>query len=145
MDSTSGFYTLKGYALMENTTFTAAMEDYLEMICRLSGEAEPVRINDLAGHLNVRPSSASKMAANLQELGLIDFPKYGLITLTEKGFQTGSYLLFRHDLLNRFFCLINHTDDELEQVEKVEHFLTPRTVENIRLFMEAQTCSPGSL
>lgn len=136
MEPFSDFYTLKGYSLMENTQVTAAMEDYLEMICRLSCDNTPVRINDLARHLNVRPSSASKMAANLQELGFIDFPKYGLITPTEKGVDTGSYLLYRHNLLNDFFCLINHSLDELEQVEKVEHFLTPRTVENIRLFME---------
>lgn len=136
MKPSSDFYTLKGYSLLENPQITAAMEDYLEMICRLSANQVPVRINDLAHHLNVRPSSASKMAANLQELELIDFPKYGLITLTQKGIDTGNYLLFRHELLNRFFCLINHSTDELEQVEKVEHFLTPRTVENIRLFME---------
>ncbi len=136
MEPSSDFYTLKGYSLMENTQVTAAMEDYLEMICRLSADKAPVRINDLARHLNVRPSSASKMAANLQELGLIDFPKYGLITLTDKGIDTGEYLLYRHNLLNDFFCQINHSLDELEQVEKVEHFLTPRTVENIRLFME---------
>ena len=35
--------------------------------------------------------------------------------------ELGSYLLFRHDILHRFFCQINHSENELEQVEKVEH------------------------
>ena len=35
-------------------------------------------------------------------------------------------------------CLINGTQDELEEVEKIEHFLSPRTVLNIRKFLEQQ-------
>lgn len=136
MDQTDNFYTLKGYSLQSSNQLTAAMEDYLEMIYRLHLEDSAVRINKLAGCLHVKPSSASKMAANLKELDYIAFEKYGLITLTQKGLGLGAYLLLRHEILNQFFCFINHSLEELEQVEKVEHFIDERTVYNLRKFLE---------
>ena len=34
----SAFYTMKGYELAADAQITTAMEDYLEMICRLEEE-----------------------------------------------------------------------------------------------------------
>ncbi|MCH5353276.1 MAG: metal-dependent transcriptional regulator [Acutalibacter sp.] len=130
-----GFYTMKGYTLIEHGLITSSMEDYLEMICRLSEENEVVRISTLARALHVKPPSASKMAGNLRAQELIEFPKYGCITLTELGKRMGRYLMRRHELINRLLCLINGTTDELEEVEKIEHFLSPRTVESIERFL----------
>lgn len=133
----SGFYTLKGYDLLEHSQLTAAMEDYLEMIDRIQqGGDGVVRVSALAAALHVNPSSASKMAGNLRAQGLIQFQRYGYITLTEAGRQVGAYLLHRHELLNRLLCAINGTAEELEQCEKIEHFLSPRTVRNIEAFLE---------
>lgn len=140
MDETDNFYTLKGYSMQENNQITSSMEDYLEMIYRLQLQERAVRINKLAACLHVKPSSASKMAGNLRDQDLIIFEKYGMITLTEKGLLLGEYLLSRHDILNEFFCLINHTEDELEQVEKVEHFLDRRTVANMQTFLRNFSC-----
>lgn len=130
----SNFYTLKGYQRHQPSPITAAMEDYLEMICRLMATQPLVRVNYLAEKLNVKPSSASKMVNHLKEQGLVTFEKYGYIKLTEKGKQIGDYLLYRHDVLNEFLCLINGTDSELEQVEKIEHFLNETTVRNIEKY-----------
>lgn len=68
------------------------------------------------------------MINNLRSQGFVEFEKYGVITLTEKGRKLGEYFLFRHEILHRFFCFLNHSDNELEQVEKVEHFIDKRTV-----------------
>lgn len=134
---TPQFYTLKGYAREKGDTLTAAMEDYLEMICRLSGEGEgPVRIRALSRQLHVKPSSASKMVSNLRDKGLIEAEKYGVIRLTPDGKALGEYLLYRHALLHRFFCYLNQTDDELEQVEKIEHFVEEKTVRSIQAFLD---------
>ncbi len=130
-----GFYTLKGYTMLEHSQLTASMEDYLEMIYRM-GEQGFVRITALAHALHVKPPSASKMAANLRGQGLIEFPKYGYITLTEWGRHMGAYLVHRHEVIGQLLCAINHTQSELEEVEKIEHFLSPRTVSNIEKFLE---------
>lgn len=139
MNQADNFYTLKGYSLLEQTKITSSMEDYLEMICRLQHDEQPVRIKELAECLHVKPSSASKMASNLKSQGLVDFEKYGTVSLTEDGMQLGEYLLFRHEVLHRFFCYINQNTDELEQVEKVEHFMNPQTVYNIQKWMNKFT------
>lgn len=131
MSVSNGFYTLKGYQLIESDELTPAMQDYLEMICRLSAKSSIVRISTLATELHVRPSSASKMAAHLAETGYILFARYGYIRLAEKGQETGRYLLYRHEVIQRFLCMVYHSTDELRQTEKIEHFLDFRTVRNL--------------
>lgn len=142
MPAQEGFYTLKGYMLLEQGRLTSSMEDYLEMIFRM-GEQGVVRVTALSHALHVKPPSASKMAANLRAQGLIEYPKYGYITLTEDGRQVGRYLVHRHEVVGRLLCRINGTEDELEEVEKIEHFLSPRTVANIEKFLEG--LAPPSL
>ncbi len=139
MAQTDNFYTLKGYSLLEHTQITSSMEDYLEMICRIHRDGKPVRIKELAECLHVKPSSASKMVGNLRKQGLVCFEKYGTVSLTEDGLELGEYLLFRHEVLHRFFCYINQNSDELEQVEKVEHFIEPKTVYNIEKWLDKFT------
>ena len=125
------FYTLKGYERKNEGWISKSMEDYLEMICRHCKISSYVRVNFLAMQLHVRPSSVSKMALQLKNRGLVEFERYGQICPTELGRRMGEYLLHRHEVLHRFFCLINHSDNELEQVEQIEHFINAQTVENL--------------
>jgi len=137
MSDNSKFYTLKGYALLEDNSITSSMEDYLEMIYRIHITGEAVRVGIVAGLLNVKPSSATKMIANLKNQGLISSEKYGYIQLTEAGIKLGKYLIFRHDTIHRLLCYINQSDNELEQVEKIEHFINMETVENIKKLLDS--------
>lgn len=130
------FRTQKGYDLTNEKTVTRAMEDYLEMICRQSDKEGYIRISTLAGLLNVKASSASKMASNLKELGLVEFEKYGIIKPTKKGQSLGNYLLYRHNVLNRFFSFLNQSEDELEQTEQIEHYMNEKTVRNMERLLE---------
>jgi len=47
------------------------------------------------------------------------------------GRAMGHYLLYRHDVPHRFLCMLNHSSNELEQVEQIEHFGDPRTIQNL--------------
>lgn len=136
LEKHEGFYTLKGYARNEPEGLSPAMEDYLEMICRLCREAGVARVSELAQTLHVRPSSASKMVANLREAGYLSFERYGYIVPTARGEEMGRYLLQRHRVLHSFFCLLNGSEEELRQVEKIEHFIDRRTVENLARLTE---------
>lgn len=129
------FYTLSGYRKMESGKLTTAMEDYLEMIFRLSGDGG-VRVGELSEHLHVKPSSASKMISHLAEKGLVDAEKYGRVRLSEKGRVAGAYLIRRHETVHRFLCALNGTSNELEEAEKIEHFLSRRTVENLEILCD---------
>ena len=101
MDTEQLFYTQNGYDRADTGPLTTAMEDYLEMICRLTRFGGYTRISALARELHVQPSSASKMAALLRSGGYLTNERYGCLRLTEKGSQAGAYLLYRHDVLNR--------------------------------------------
>jgi len=131
MDRSDEFYTFKGNQTHMENALTPAMEDYLEMICRLLRQNDVVRVGELADILHVRPSSATKMIQQLKLLGYVDSEKYGYVTLTDKGRETGEYLLYRHAVLCRFLCVLNCSSDELEQTEKIEHFLDRKTIENL--------------
>ena len=51
--------------------------------------------------------------------------------MMEKG-----YLLWRHEVLNRFFCWLNGSENQLRQVERVEHFMEPETLRRLEALME---------
>ncbi|HKM34545.1 MAG TPA: iron dependent repressor, metal binding and dimerization domain protein [Lachnospiraceae bacterium] len=124
---------MKGYALQTNMEITSAMEDYLEMIARINKGGADVRVSDLSRQLHVKAPSVTKMVQQLARTGLVYAEKYGDIILTENGSKLGNYLLYRHDVLQTFLCLLNHSENELEQVEKIEHFLDERTIKNLEL------------
>ncbi|MEG1774275.1 MAG: metal-dependent transcriptional regulator [Oscillospiraceae bacterium] len=125
------FYTLEGYRRKNEPAVSCAMEDYLEMICRAAEADGCAHIGTLASRLNVRPSSASKMVRNLKALGLVRFEKYTVVIPTERGWELGNYLLWRHGVLTRFFCALTGKEEALEQTEKVEHFLSEQSVRAI--------------
>lgn len=122
---------------MRQGEISHAMEDYLEMIYRQAKGGKYTRVNQLASLLNVRPPSASKMAAKLRESGMVQFENYGMIELTEKGEKIGAYLVHRHEVLSRLLCKINRSENELALVEMIEHFFNKETVENIELFLHS--------
>ena len=128
----SDFHTLKGYQLIENSKITSAIEDYLEMICRLFKTQTYIRVSELAKKLNVKQSSVTKMLDNLKELELVDYEKYKYVKPTTKGITLGDYLLYRHSVLNEFLCFVNKSENEIEQVEKIEHFIDRRTIDNMK-------------
>ncbi|MCL2698595.1 MAG: metal-dependent transcriptional regulator [Oscillospiraceae bacterium] len=139
--SKSNFFTIRGYNRMEQGEISHTMEDYLEMIYRHAKDGKYIRVNQLASLLNVRPPSASKMAAKLRDSSMIKFEPYGIIELTVKGEEIGACLLHRHEVLNSLFCLINDSDNELELVEKIEHSFDARTIRNIELFLKNKTAT----
>lgn len=134
MNRKSNFYTLNGYKIKNKVLITESMEDYLEMIYRNKNK-DKIHIKEIAQKLNVKPSSASKMINKLKEYNLVNFEKYGLITLTEEGENIGKYLLWRHNILVKFFKFLNKKNYSLEQVEKIEHFIDYQTLKNMEKFI----------
>ena len=138
------FRTVRGYQIkqQETKTITASMEDYLEMIYRLTRDKGYTRMGDLATALNVQPPSASKMVQKLAEMGYLQFEKYGVIELSKKGRKHGQYLLKRHETLERFLGIIGVKDQLLEETEKIEHYISPETIGRIMLLVEFMEYNP---
>jgi Mn-dependent DtxR family transcriptional regulator len=135
------FHTVRGYELIRQQNvlkITPAMEDYLEMVYRLSLNAPFIRAGTLSKALNVRPSSVTKMIMKLNEQGLVTYDRYEVIFLTEAGRKTGAYLMRRHLTIESFLHLLGKKEC-LEEAELIEHSIgeeTEKRMENLLEFFQ---------
>jgi len=121
---------------------TESMEDYLEMIYRLLETKGYVRVVDLAEALGVQPSSVTRMIRKLNERGLVCYEKYRNIALTPKGTAIGRFLVWRDRTLHDFLTLLQVPVGVKDQVEGIEHYITPPTmclIRNLVLYFAADT------
>lgn len=138
----NGFYTFNNYLKSNIGVITASMEDYIEMIYRLSSDKGFTRVGDLSKELNVRPASTTKMIKKLNEISLVTYERYGYIRLTEDGNIYGKYLLYRHNTVEKFLKIIGVSRNVLEETEKIEHVLSKDTFERIENFIEIINNNP---
>lgn len=133
MNNEREFRTVRGYQILdvESKALTPSMEDYLEMLYRTCGEEGYARVNRLAERLNVRPSSTTKVIKKLKELGLVDYRKYGVIRLTEKGKALGSFLLKRHEVIEEFLKILAIEETRLKDTEMMEHDVSLNTLQGL--------------
>ena len=105
-------------------------EDYLERIHELIQEKGYARVVDIASSLDVKQASVTSMVQKLGELGYLNYEKYRGLVLTEKGRAVATGIQQRHETLARFFSLFG-LDAETQQrdIEGIEHYLSPATVE----------------
>ena len=141
------FHTVKGYEMinLNKNLLTPSMEDYLEMIYRCSLENGYIRLNIIAQKLNVKDSSASKMMKKLGELSLINYEKYGLISLTNKGRELGLFLYERHNTIEEFLENITKKNNSLLETELIEHVISIDTVKALKTFNEFLKVYPDIL
>lgn len=112
-----------------------SLEDYLEEIYRFTINNDIVRVTDISHKLNVKLPSVSKALGRLRAGGYITYQKYGLIGLTEKGRQTGRYLVERNTLLQDFLRIICADCDIAAEAEAMEHYLSKSTIASIQCLM----------
>lgn len=130
------FRTFSGYMKKEDNLLSASMEDYLEMIYRLSLKTGFTRINELSEALNVHPPSATRMVQKLGELDLLLYEKYGVIVLNDAGKRRGELLLKRHNTIESFFRIFGIPEEELlAETEKAEHTFSERTTAHFEEFI----------
>ena len=140
------FYTFREYMNRVNKHLTATMEDYLEMVYRLSRENGYTRMHELADALNVHAPAATRMVQRLAELGLIKYQKYGVLALEEAGREIGASLYARHQTVEDFLKILGVKEENLlEETEKVEHTISADTLQCILTFLEYCQTNPGFL
>ena len=125
------YYTLKGYKLRSHNKISEAMEDYIELIYKNTIDKNEMSIKEISNLLNVKYSSTTNMLTRLKKLELVNYDKYKKVSLTNSGIRLGKYLLYRHNILTTFFKLLNKNDYHLEEVEKIEHYLSVKTIKNL--------------
>ena len=142
MDDNS-FYTFNEYMKNEEDLLTPSMQDYLEMIYRLSLKTGFIRVHQLSDALNVQPPSATKMVQKLAELKFLKYEKYGILKLSKDGELLGETLLKRHNVIEKFLNLIGVSEAEtLRETEKIEHTISKKTTRCFENFIEFSKDNP---
>lgn len=75
------------------------------------------------------------MLKKLSDLELVQYEKYALVILTDKGLQLGKYLFERHQIIEEFLQFIG-TADILAETEKIEHNISPETIEGLKMLLD---------
>ncbi len=140
------FYTFNEYMKKEDNSLTASMEDYLEMIYRLSLNTGFTRIHELSNALNVQPPSATKMVQKLAEFKLLKYEKYGVVILQDSGKKLGQLLLNRHNVIENFLRILDIPESNiLNETEKIEHTISKQTAACFQDFVEFMKNNPNIL
>ena len=113
------------------------MERYIEAIYVLQNEDESASITDIAAARAVKAPSVTYIVRRLRDLGLVNYKRYGSVTLTPKGLKLAEELERTHGALKWFFMLIG-VDEKIADSDacELEHFVAPLTVEKLTEFAE---------
>ncbi len=117
---------------------TSSLEDYLETICILSQKDPVVRSRDIARKLGVTMPSVTEAMRKLAGAGLVNYEKYGYITLTSKGTDLAQQIYSHHKILSRFFRDILRIKMEIAEEDacKIEHHASLETLRRLKTFIE---------
>ncbi|TMQ59175.1 MAG: metal-dependent transcriptional regulator [Candidatus Eisenbacteria bacterium] len=104
---------------------TQAVEDYLKAIWRLSHEGgERVSVGDIATELNVSAPSVTSMVRKLKTMRLLNYERYGGVTLTPRGRKIALEIVRHHRLWELYLYMrlgvpLERVDGEAERLEHV--------------------------
>lgn len=115
-------------------------ENYLKAIVQLTVFAvdqHDVGVNKLASYLEVKPATVSDMVRKLKDKELVSYEKYGKVSLTKKGRNSGMLVIRRHRLWETFLHeKLNFSWDEVHELaEQLEHVHTPKLIDGLDEFL----------
>lgn len=113
-------------------------EDYLKALFHLiASQEDKAGTNQLAQQLDVKPASANSMLKKLKTKGLVDYKKYGKLSLTSEGRATALLLIRKHRLWETFLHQkLGFSWDEVHEVaEQLEHIRSEKLIEMLDRFL----------
>ena len=114
-------------------------ENYLKALVQLTvfEQGFEVGVNQLAATLNVKPATVSDMVRKLKEKELVNYKRYGKVSLTEAGQLAGMMVIRRHRLWETFLqSKLGFTWDEVHEVaEELEHVHSHKLIDKLDEFL----------
>lgn len=114
-------------------------ENYLKALLKITFESETneAGTNELAAFLALKPATVNDMLKKLKEKELVEYKKYGKISLSPKGKNLAIEILRKHRLWETFlYETFQFTWDELHEVaEQLEHIHSPKLIDSLDSFL----------
>ena len=119
-------------------------ENYLKNLFNVGEGEKEVGTNELAAWLGVKPASVNDMLKKLKEKKLVDYEKYGKISLTEEGRKKAIEVVRKHRLWETFlYSTFDFTWDEVHEVaEQLEHIQSAKLVNKLDEFLNYPAYDP---
>ncbi len=86
----------------DDDVLSGNIEEYLEIIYKLSHGGERASTSKISENLKVAPASVTKMLKKLDEKGYVNYSPYKGASLTDKGLKVAKKITRKHRLLERF-------------------------------------------
>jgi len=123
------------------------VEEYLQVILALSGDAGRVKAVQLTERLQTSPSTVHSTLSRMQRDGLVQVDAKKSITLTDSGREQATGIARRHRLVETFLCdyLGIPWHEVHHHAHVLEHGLTPLVEDRLFEFLQhPQTCPHGT-
>lgn len=121
-------------------------ENYLKALLKLTVEVgnSEAGTNELASVLLVKPASVTDMLKKLKEKELVEYEKYGKITLTNNGEKIALEIVRKHRLWETFlYEKLEFSWDEVHEVaEQLEHIQSAKLVDRLDKFLKYPEFDP---
>lgn len=123
---------------------SAAVEDYLKAIFKLSRSGEPVATNAIAAHMKVAPASVTKMLKRMSTQRLVAHTPYRGVRLTAAGQRAALEVIRHHRLLELYLTVKLGLPIEQAhgEAERLEHALSESLEERIAQVLGHPTEDP---
>ncbi len=117
---------------------TGRTEDYLEAIADLVASKGYARVKDVSEVLGVAPPSVTEMFKKLGEADLVNYERYGAVTLTSEGETIARSTREKHETLKRFLLILG-VPQEIADMDacRIEHVVHEKTLKRISDFVKA--------
>lgn len=118
---------------LPETSHSAAVEDYIKAIYKLSADGRKATTKELADRLQLGQGTVSGMLGQLEKRGLVERKPYYGATLSDKGYTLAMSILRRHRLIELFLVrVLGYGWDEVdEDAERLEHAVSDLLIERI--------------
>lgn len=105
---------------------------------------EPITASVIATRAGVRTSTVSDAVRKLAEQDLVNFERYGEVTLTSQGRELALAMVRRHRLIETFLVTsLGYGWDEVhDEAEELEHAVSDKLIDRIDEFLGHPTRDP---
>lgn len=108
-------------------------EDYLEAVLFIEQQKGRVRSVDVAKYLGVSKPSVNKALTILQDMGYVNKPVYGDVTITDEGRKKAQTVALKHKALTRLLTDVLGVEQDIAEKDacKIEHDISEETTKKL--------------